>query len=79
MTVNSKMDMTSSFGDSTRLEKLLYSLRAHLFIHEEQETAFLDQVKDMIEKNFMDTTTSNTTTPTDIVHNDNSNNNNFVA
>ncbi|CEG72676.1 hypothetical protein RMATCC62417_08190 [Rhizopus microsporus] len=74
-----KMDMTSSFGDSTRLEKLLYSLRAHLFIHEEQETAFLDQVKDMIEKNFMDTTTSNTTTPTDIVHNDNSNNNNSVA
>lgn len=51
---NSKMDMRSSFGERTRLEKLLDSLRVHLFMGKEQEVQFLETVKQAVIKDFVD-------------------------
>ncbi|KAG0748844.1 hypothetical protein G6F57_000640 [Rhizopus arrhizus] len=53
-----KVDMASPFGTSTRLEKLLDSLRTHLFIKAEQEAQFIDKVKELVEKEFMKSETN---------------------
>jgi protein MYSM1 len=50
--------MASPFGTSTRLEKLLDSLRTHLFIKAEQEAQFIDKVKELVEKEFMKSETN---------------------
>ncbi|KAI8888216.1 hypothetical protein K501DRAFT_291776 [Backusella circina FSU 941] len=49
-----KMDMTQLFGSQTRLEKLLDSLRAHLFLDIQDEKQFLDQVKELMLSDFID-------------------------
>lgn len=48
------MDMKSEFGQQTRLEKLLNSLRTHLFLEKEQETKFLESVKQLVLDDFVD-------------------------
>lgn len=48
--------MTKYFGPVSRLDKLLDSLRSHLFMKEEQEKVFLNHVKDYVEKEFMEGT-----------------------
>ncbi|KAI9271326.1 hypothetical protein BY458DRAFT_176881 [Sporodiniella umbellata] len=45
-----KVDMSLGFGSGSRLEKLMDSLRSHVFMKEEQESLFLNQVKEIIEK-----------------------------
>ncbi|KAI9029000.1 hypothetical protein CLU79DRAFT_737095 [Phycomyces nitens] len=40
-----KIDMSLPFGHQTRLDKLLDSLRANLFVSSEQETEFLERVR----------------------------------
>ncbi|KAI9481410.1 MAG: hypothetical protein EXX96DRAFT_595226 [Benjaminiella poitrasii] len=49
-----KMNMLSSFGSQTRLEKLLDSLRAHLFVDKEAEQQFLYNVKNLILTEFVE-------------------------
>ncbi|KAI8980989.1 hypothetical protein BDB01DRAFT_794919 [Pilobolus umbonatus] len=49
-----KMDMMSLFGSRTRLDKLLDSLRSHLFIPKEEEDLFLDTVKGLIIDHYVD-------------------------
>ncbi|KAI7898016.1 uncharacterized protein BX663DRAFT_462573 [Cokeromyces recurvatus] len=49
-----KVNMLSDFGSQTRLEKLLDSLRAHLFIEKEDEKQFIDNVRHLILNDFID-------------------------
>jgi protein MYSM1 len=48
--------MLLSFGSQTRLQKLLDSLKAHLFIHSQDEHVFLETIKNAIIKDFVDKT-----------------------
>jgi protein MYSM1 len=41
------------FGTQTRLQKLLDSLKAHLFINNQDERIFLETVKDAITQDFI--------------------------
>lgn len=45
--------MMQPFGSQTRLEKLLDSLRAHLFLDIQDEKQFLDQVKELMLSHFI--------------------------
>lgn len=61
--------MLSPFGSQTRLEKLLDSLKAHLFLHQEEEDEFIQKVKALVLTDFVtqddqqdDTEMSRTTT-----------------
>lgn len=48
----SKIDMNLLYGDITRLEKLMRSLKNHLFMSPENNEKFLLDLKEMIQKNF---------------------------
>ncbi|KAI8968245.1 hypothetical protein BDF20DRAFT_895213 [Mycotypha africana] len=48
-----KVDMLTMYGDQTRLDKLLDSLRVHLYLEPNEEQAFMAKVKDMVEKEFL--------------------------
>lgn len=50
---NSKVNMLLLFGTQTRLQKLLDSLKAHLFINNQDERIFLETVKDAITQDFI--------------------------
>lgn len=45
--------MLSPFSSQTRLEKLLDSLKAHLFIPQQHEEAFIQKVKDLVLRDFV--------------------------
>ncbi|KAI8371548.1 uncharacterized protein BYT42DRAFT_72947 [Radiomyces spectabilis] len=47
-----KIDMNLIYGSQTRLEKLLDSLRTHLFLKEEEASKFLDTVKELMVRDF---------------------------
>ncbi|KAF7721855.1 Myb-like, SWIRM and MPN domains 1 [Apophysomyces ossiformis] len=49
-----KVDMTCSFRQQTRLDKLLDSLRANLFLVQECTNSFLDKVREMVMEQFVD-------------------------
>ncbi|KAG0165298.1 Myb-like, SWIRM and MPN domains 1 [Apophysomyces sp. BC1015] len=51
-----KVDMRCSFRQQTRLDKLLDSLRANLFLVPECTISFLDKVRDMMLQQFVDVT-----------------------
>lgn len=44
--------MNLRYGDITRLDKLMRSLKNHLFMSPENNEKFLSDLKQMIEKNF---------------------------
>ncbi|KAL0091751.1 hypothetical protein J3Q64DRAFT_1635044 [Phycomyces blakesleeanus] len=47
-----KIDMSLPFGHQTRLDKLLDSLRANMFLNAEQETEFLEKVRNLMVNTF---------------------------
>lgn len=49
-----KVNMLKPFGEQTRMEKLLDSLRAHLFVSQEDEELFINAVKEIVMKDFVD-------------------------
>ncbi|KAG2228954.1 hypothetical protein INT48_008022 [Thamnidium elegans] len=51
-TYEHKIDMNLRYGDITRLEKLMRSLKNHLFMSPENNEKFLLDLKEMIQKNF---------------------------
>lgn len=46
--------MMRPFGTQTRLDKLLDSLKAHLFINQTEEELFIEKVKDRVMTDFVD-------------------------
>ncbi|KAG1152930.1 hypothetical protein G6F38_000098 [Rhizopus arrhizus] len=48
-----KIDMTLSFGNMSRLDKLLSSLRVHLYMDPESCERFLENVKNMVQEHFI--------------------------
>lgn len=48
-----KVNMLKPFGTHARIEKLLDSLRAHLFISQEDEELFINAVKEIVMKDFV--------------------------
>jgi hypothetical protein len=56
--------MLLPFGTQTRLQKLLDSLRAHLFINQQDEETFITSVKDIVMKEFVDDTPISNEEPT---------------
>lgn len=46
--------MMRPFGTQTRLDKLLDSLKAHLFINQTEEGLFIEKVKDKVMTDFVD-------------------------
>ncbi|CEG84925.1 hypothetical protein RMATCC62417_18666 [Rhizopus microsporus] len=55
----SKIDMTMTFAQKPRLDKLLSSLRVHLYMTPEDNDKFLETVKNMVQEHFI--TQSNST------------------
>lgn len=49
-----KVKMMRPFGTQTRLDKLLDSLKAHLFINQTEEELFIEKVKDRVMTDFVD-------------------------
>lgn len=45
--------MTLSFGNMSRLDKLLSSLRVHLYMDPESCERFLENVKNMVQEHFI--------------------------
>lgn len=45
--------MLLPFSSQTRLEKLLDSLKAHLFLRQQDEETFIQSVKDLVLENFV--------------------------
>ncbi|GAA5808358.1 hypothetical protein MFLAVUS_001749 [Mucor flavus] len=48
-----KVNMLLPFSSQTRLEKLLDSLKAHLFLRQQDEETFIQSVKDLVLENFV--------------------------
>ncbi|GAA5802754.1 hypothetical protein HPULCUR_008229 [Helicostylum pulchrum] len=48
-----KVNMLLPFSTQTRLEKLLDSLKAHLFLRQQDEETFIQSVKDLVLENFV--------------------------
>lgn len=46
--------MLRPFGTQTRLDKLLDSLKAHLFISQNEEELFIEKVRDLVMTDFVD-------------------------
>lgn len=58
----SKIDMTEPFKAQTRLDKLLDSLRSNVFLPVEETSKFLDQVRQLMTREFISAESSSTTT-----------------
>lgn len=54
--------MTEPFKAQTRLDKLLDSLRSNVFLPVEETSKFLDQVRQLMTREFISAESSSTTT-----------------
>ncbi|KAI8353631.1 hypothetical protein EDC96DRAFT_517092 [Choanephora cucurbitarum] len=61
-TYDKKIDLNSSYGTMTRLEKLLRSLKSHLFMSAEENANFLIEVNKMIQSLYLDSKQQETST-----------------
>lgn len=57
----SKIDMKLQYGETSRLDKLIHSLKNHLFMEPENNEKFLSDLRHMIQNNFNNENEDNST------------------